>query len=209
MASVALLFLVVFGLNILPAFAPPTWLAMSMFGFKYPSMHAGLVALVAAAGATSGRLLLAHFAGRIVKSRFVSDAMRDNLAGVGAIVRTRRSLSVAVFLLFAFSPLPSNALFLAYGLTRAPLTLLAVPFFLGRFASYAVAFAGGAMVSRRFESQMTDWGPWFWVYFALVQVALLALVYGFARVDWRRTVQDRRLRWMSFSPRAGAPRSET
>jgi len=39
--------------------------------------------------------------------------------------------------LFAFSPLPSNVLFLAYGLTTAPLHLLAIPFFIGRMVSYA------------------------------------------------------------------------
>ena len=196
MFELALLFVVVFGLNVLPAFAPPTWLAMSAFGFQYPGMPTALVASVAAAGATCGRLLLACFAGRIMQSRFVRDAMRENLAVVAHAVRQRRAMSLAVVCTVAFSPVASNVLFLAYGLTRARLRLLAVLFFLGRFTSYAAAFAGGAMVSRYFESQLARWGAWLLIPFVLGQVALLGLVYAFAKVDWRKTREESHLRWL-------------
>jgi membrane protein YqaA with SNARE-associated domain len=196
-ASLALLFVVVFALNVPPAFAPPTWMAISVFGFRYPGTPTVLVALVAAAAATCGRIVLAQFAGRIVGSRFVSRAMKESLASVAEVVRQRRSGSVAIFLLFSVSPFPANVLFLGYGLTRAPLRLLAIPFFIGRCASYAVVFAGGALASRRFQSHIAGWNSWFWAYFVLVEVGLLALVYAFAKVDWRKTCEERRLRWIS------------
>ncbi len=195
MAPLVLLFLVVFALNVPPAFAPPTWMAISVFGMRYPGLNTALVALVAAGGATCGRMVLATMAGRIVASRFVSPAMRDNLASVAEVIRQQRSRSIGIFFVFAFSPLPSNVLFLSYGLTRAPLPLLAIPFFIGRCASYAALFAGVAVVSARFGPRMADWGPWLWAWFVVGQVVLLALVYVFAKVDWRRTVKERRLQW--------------
>ena len=85
-------------------------------------------------------------------------------------------------------------LFLAYGLTRAPLLLLAVPFFIGRFVSYAGAFAGGTLVSRWFEPELD--GPAWWLYFVLTQLLWLALVYVFARIDWRKSAKERRLHWL-------------
>lgn len=202
MTSLALLFLVVFALNVVPAFAPPTWMVLSFAGLKYPEANAWLVALVAALGATGGRVVLARFARRIVGSRWVPAPMRDNLDTVAATIKRRQGASVLVFLLFAFSPLPSNVLFLAYGLTRAPLHLLAVPFLIGRFFSYAGAFAGGSLVSRWFAPELT--GAWWWLYFVLTQLVLLALVYAFAKIDWHRSAVERKLRWLPRSTPARA-----
>jgi len=112
----------------------------------------------------------------------------------------RRAASAVAFLLFAFSPLPSNVLFLAYGLTTAPLHLLAIPFFIGRVVSYAVAFAGGSALSQHFESEMSWTGSW--LYFVLSQLAMLAFVYAFTRVDWHKTRIDRRLRWLPKDAKA-------
>ena len=66
MTSLALLFLVVLTLNVVPKFAPPTWMVLSFVGLKHPEVNPWLVALVAALGATCGRVVLAHFARRIV-----------------------------------------------------------------------------------------------------------------------------------------------
>ncbi|MEP6607983.1 MAG: hypothetical protein ABJA83_04830 [Burkholderiaceae bacterium] len=191
-----LLFLAIFALNVIPAFAPPTWMALSFFGFKHPDAQFWLVALVAASAATCGRLVLVHFAKRIVRTRWLRPAMRENLAAVAEAIERRRATSVVAFLLLALSPLPSNILFLAYGLTGAPLRLLAVPFFVGRLVSYAVAVEGGSLVARHFESELTGAGHWAWIYFVAVQLALLALLYGFTRVDWRKALAEKRLRWL-------------
>ena len=193
MDSLALLFLLVFALNVVPAFAPPTWMAMSLFGFRNPDADLWLVGLVAAVAATGGRLVLAHFAQRIAASRWVGASLRDSLGGLAELIERRRTASALAFLFFAFSPLPSNALFLAYGLTRAPLRLIAVPFFIGRVASYAVALAGGSLASQHFDTETLGAGSW--LYFLATQLSLLAIVYAFTRVDWRRTLQRRRLRW--------------
>ena len=206
MASLTLLFLVVFALNVVPAFAPPTWMAMSLFGFRNPDTNLWLVALVAATAATGGRVVLAHLAQRVVHSRWAGPATRDNLAVVAKMIERRRAASIVAFLLFAFSPLPSNVLFLAYGLTTAPLYLLAIPFFIGRVVSYAVAFAGGSALSQHFESEMSWTGSW--LYFVLSQLAMLALVYAFTRVDWHKTRIDRRLRWLPKDAKAAMPSAD-
>ena len=195
MATLPVLFLVVFGLNVLPAFAPPTWMVISFVGLKYPDANPWLVALVAAVAATGGRLVLAHFARRIVSSRWVGSSVRDNLEVVAEAVQRRKTASVVGFLVFAFSPLPSNALFLAYGLTRAPLKLLVIPFFIGRFLSYAGAFAGGTLLSRWLDPELE--GPAWWLYFLGTQLLWLGLVYAFAKIDWRRSGKERRLRLLA------------
>ena len=194
MTSLTLLFLLVFVLNVIPAFAPPTWMAMSMFGFAYPDLHPWLVAIVAASAATCGRLLLAHMAQRIVRSRWAQGSMQENLATLADMIKRRRAASAVAFLMFAFSPLPSNFLFVAYGLTRAPLWLLAAPFFIGRTISYGLAFEGGSVAFDHFGDM--GGGIWVWVYFGATQLVMLGMLYMFAKIDWRATLAARRLRWL-------------
>ncbi len=201
MASLALLFAVVFVLNVLPAFAPPTWMVLSFVGLRYADANVWLIAGIAASAATAGRMLLARCAHRIADSRWVGAGLRDNLSVVAETIGRRRAASALSFLLFAFSPLPSNALFLAYGLTRAPLWLLALPFFVGRFVSYAAAFAGGVAAGRWFEPESLGAGSW--LYFVITQLAVLGTVWAFTRIDWRRTRRERRLRWLKSKPAPG------
>ena len=52
------LFIAIFALNLLPAFAPPTWTAMSFIGLTMPSIDFVSLAIVAAAAATFGRITL-------------------------------------------------------------------------------------------------------------------------------------------------------
>ena len=195
MTVLLLLFLLVFVLNVLPAFAPPTWMLLSFFGLRFPDGNGWSVALVAAVAATAGRSVLALLSRRITRSRWMPEAVRANLGAVAASIEKRRATSSTAFLLFAFSPLPSNALFLAYGLSGASLPLLALPFFVGRFVSYLVAFSGGAAVAERFDLDLT--GRASVLYFIASQLASLALVYAFTRVDWRRSWRERRLRWVA------------
>jgi hypothetical protein len=49
----ATLFAVVWVLNVIPAFAPPTWMALSWVGFNHPLVDPFAVALVAATAPTS------------------------------------------------------------------------------------------------------------------------------------------------------------
>lgn len=56
-------------LNIMPAFAPPTWMLLSFFGLRFPDANPWIVALLAASAATCGRCMLAAFAQRLNRSR--------------------------------------------------------------------------------------------------------------------------------------------
>lgn len=168
---------------------------MSMLGFAYPDLHLWLIAIVAASAATSGRSVLAQLAQRIVRSRWAHGNVQENLDALADMIVRRRTTSAVAFLAFAFSPLPSNFLFIAYGLTRAPLWLLASPFFLGRTISYGLALEGGSVAFNHFGD--TGNKIWVWVYFGVTQVLMLGMLYLFAKIDWRATLKAHRPRWMN------------
>ena len=83
-------------------------------------------------------------------------------------------LTFGLFLFYAFTPLPSNYLFIAYGLTTMPFVRLLVPFFIGRFVSYYFWAMSAVAVSRKLELEETDAMAYFGVYFVLTQLCFWA-----------------------------------
>ncbi|WER44660.1 hypothetical protein CupriaWKF_09905 [Cupriavidus sp. WKF15] len=192
-AGLLVLAVVVFGLNLMPAFAPPTWMVMSWIGFSLPEANPALLALAAACAATAGRLVLAQMAFTLVRQRWMREDDRRNIDVVGQWLGRRKSMTVGFMLAYAFSPFPSNYLFIAYGLTGMRLWMIGLPFFAGRFISYFL-WTHLAQVGSRYLDTDLD-GAYFGLYFVLSQLLLLAVVYLFTRVDWVCLLHERRLRW--------------
>lgn len=202
LTEAAALFAIVFALNVIPAFAPPTWMALSWVGFSHPLGNPFLVAAIGALAATAGRIVLATFA-RVIRRRFMSDAMRDNIDVIKESLERHRTLTFSGLLIYAFGPFPSNYLFIAYGLTSLPLWLAAVPFFIGRCVSYSFFVFTASEVSQRLSVEATEAQPYFGVYFVVSQILLLGVVVALARIDWRHLLTAKRLRWMRRADSGG------
>jgi hypothetical protein len=200
MPSIVLLFCAVFLLNLVPAFAPPTWMVFSYLGFRNPTSNVALLAVVGAGAATIGRLTLAKLAHVVIRQRFLSDATKQNVDSIREGLKGRRKLTFGVFLFYAFSPLPSNYLFIAYGLTTMELKLIALPFFLGRSVSYAFWGLTSSAVSRRISMEYGQTLPYLGAYFIVSQLLLLYLIYLFTQVDWRMLFVEKKLRLIRKKP---------
>ena len=95
---------------------------------------------------------------------------------------------------YAISPLPSNYLFIAYGMTSLPILLLALPFFIGRLLSYAFWLKTASTLGDRLDLDWFDSGYYFVGYFLLSQLLLVPVIYGFTRIDWHALFVERRFR---------------
>jgi hypothetical protein len=191
----AVLFILVFILNVIPAFAPPTWMTLSFVGFSTPDMPVSVLALTGATAATLGRVVLAKLSRAILRGRFLSEPTRENIAAIKVSLEKRRVLTFGMFLAYAFSPLPSNYLFIAYGLTTLRLAFIVVPFFIGRVASYSFWVTTASIVGQRMEMDSTESASYVGLYFILSQLLLVPAIYIFTRIDWRAALEERRLRW--------------
>ena len=200
MRAIVLLFFVIFGLNIIPAFAPPTWMVFSYIGFRYVTVNVAFLAVVGATAATMGRIVLAKMARIVIRQRFMRDRTRENIDSIREYLQPRRKLTFGVFLFYAFTPFPSNYLFIAYGLTTMKLRMIALPFFLGRSVSYSFWGLTASTVARRITLESTDVLSYLSVYFVASQILLLSLIYIFMRVDWRMLVKERKFRWAAKAP---------
>ena len=205
-STLVLLFGLIFGLNVIPAFAPPTWMAVAFIGFEFPATNTVLLALVAATAATLGRITLAKLSRWLVREKLLSDPHRKNIDNIKERLEKRAVLTVGVFLFYALSPLPSNFLFIAYGLTGLPLLRIALPFFIGRTASYSFFILSGAAAGRRFHIDSIKSAFYASAWFIVSQVALLGGLYAFTRVDWKTLFDEHRLLWI---PKPSTPADES
>jgi membrane protein YqaA with SNARE-associated domain len=196
---IAVLFIVVFVLNVLPAFAPPTWATMSFIGLAIPNIDVLLLASAAATAATCGRIVLAKLSRGIVRERLLSEQSRRNVDAIKTAIENQRTITIGTFLGYSLSPLPSNYLFIAYGLTSLPIAFLSVPFFIGRFLSYAFWTRTASTIGDWLDWDWFESAPYFLAYFLLSQLLLIPVIYAFTRIDWRALFAERRLKWLDNS----------
>jgi hypothetical protein len=194
MTMLLVLFLVVFALNVIPAFAPPTWMTLSFIRLTIPSVHVVSLAVVGATAATFGRVVLAKLSRVIIRQKILSEEVRLNVDAIKQGIESRKALTSTVFIAFALSPLPSNYLFIAYGMTALPIALLALPFFVGRVLSYSFWVMTASALGDRLNLDAVESASYFGVYFIVSQLLLVPVMYGFARVDWHAAFAERKFK---------------
>jgi MFS family permease len=188
------IFLVVFLLNVIPIFAPPTWSVLSFIAIRFNS-NIVLLAVVGAVAATLGRLVLAKLSTVIVRRKFLSDDTRKNIDAVKERLESKKKLTFSLLLFYAFSPFPSNHLFIAYGLTALKLKLIAIPFLLGRVVSYAFWAFTASSVAQLLNYESVTSRSFFSYYFVASQLFGLLTIYVFTKIDWRRVFEEKRFSW--------------
>ena len=178
--------LCIFGVNLLPAFGPPTWAVLIFFRLN-SDLAAVPLGLLGALAAAAGRLALAT-ASRRFRGRFSAKRL-ESLEAAEEVLAGSRGKALAGLGLFALSPVPSAQLFVAAGLLRVPLVPLTAAFFAGRLVSYSL-YVGAASAARgSLGSVMTDaFASPFGVAMQLVMLLLLVLL---VRVDWARVLASR------------------
>jgi membrane protein YqaA with SNARE-associated domain len=153
LVQLALALGVVFAVNLLPAFGPPTWAVLVFFSLDFDLPAVPLV-LGGALAAASGRFLLANGARRL-RPR-LSNARLEHLDRAQRAARANRLRAAAGLGLFALSPVPSGQLFVAAGLMTVPLLPLTVAFFVGRLVSYSIYVAVATVAEHSLGSVLLD-----------------------------------------------------
>lgn len=171
----------VFGLNLLPAFGPPTWTLLVLFRLNW-GLHPVPLVVIGALSAGSGRLVLAVVTRR-VRGRLPGKHVA-NLQAAGNYLTGHKGRAAAGLAVFAVSPLPSAQLFEAAGLLSVPLMPLTAAFFVGRLVSYSLYVGAAHAADRKFGSvfRSTLSSP----YGIALEVAMVVGVVLLARIDWAK-----------------------
>ncbi len=180
--------LLLIGVNAAPLLMPPTWIVLSTFYALDPTFDPIWLALVGATGATIGRFILkriSHLFRRIMGSQ-----QKNNLDIIGNFLNKRKFGYVLTSFVFAATPLPSNMLFVAYGLMRAKSIGLYIGFWIGRVISYYIMVSISQVVLlpflELFENRLIG---------ILIADALgIGVVIFFTFIDWGLLLTQRKFK---------------
>ena len=182
MTEYLLLFAIVLGVNLMPAFGPPTWSIIVLYGFN-SDLPVPAIVLTGAAAAALGRFGLAHGT-RLVRP-WLSDRTRHNLEAAREALEKNKRRGLLALGLFALSPVPSAQLFEAAGLTGVRLLPFTLAFFAGRLVSYSI-YAGSAKAVEHLTLGATFRDALTSPLGIALQVVMLAGLVALAKVDWTR-----------------------
>lgn len=188
--QIVVVMLAVYGINVAPAFAPPTWSLLVYFRLVF-GLPIPVLVILGAALAALGRLTLAcafrRLAARLPANR------RARAVALGARLSGRAGL-VSLLLFFLVSPVPSNALFEAAGLAHLRLRSLTAAFLIGRLVSYTL-YLIAASAARQSLQAVVEQGLVSWPALAVGLVSVAGVV-SVVAVDWIRVID-----WMQLKAR--------
>ena len=184
------IFLLLIGINAAPILMPPTWIVLSSFFALDSSLDPLLLALVGATGATIGRLILKNLSSFF--RRFVGKEQKSNLDAIGNFLNRKKFGYVLTSFLFAATPLPSNMLFVAYGMMKAKSIGLYFGFWLGRVLSYYIMITVSSVVLAPFLELFEDKI----IGILLADVVGIGVVVVFTCINWQTLLLERKLRFV-------------
>ena len=181
-----ILFLLI-GLNTAPLLMPPTWIVLSSFYALDPTLDPLSLALVGATGATIGRFFLKSM------SKFfrglVGKEQKSNLDAIGEFLNRKKFGYILTSFLFAATPLPSNMLFVAYGMMRAKSIGLYVGFWFGRIISYYIMITISKAVLTPFLTLFEDR----YIGILVADGLGIGVVILFTCIDWKVLLLERKI----------------
>lgn len=179
------LIIIIFGINVIPAFMPPTWIILAFFYTHYhlaffPTVILGVIA------ATAGRTVLALLARH--SKPFLSHQFIQNYESLGTVLQAKKKVTIPLILGYAFSPLSSNNLFIIAGLSNLNLAIVSGSFFLGRLISYTFWVTFSYHMPQRLEDifsrDLTNIG-------AFISAAIsIVVIYVLGKINWTKLLQQ-------------------
>ncbi len=184
------IFLVLIAINASPILMPPSWIVLTSFYLLDPNLNIVLLSIVGATGATIGRFFLKKISGLFRK--FVGEEQKSNLDIIGDYLNKKKFGYLIASFLFGATPLPSNILFITYGLMRAKSMGIYIGFWFGRVLSYIIMIYFGNAVLKPFieifEDRLTG--------ILLVDLVGVVVIIFFASINWSLLITKRKLKFV-------------
>ena len=184
------IFLVLIGVNASPILMPPSWIVLTSFYLLDPSLNVFILAVVGATGATIGRYFLKKISGLF--RRFVGEEQKSNLDIIGEYLNNKKYGYVIASFLFGATPLPSNFLFITYGLMRAKSFGIYIGFWFGRVISYIIMiYFGNAVLTpflEIFEDRLTG--------ILIIDAVGIGVIVLFASVNWTVLITQKKIKFV-------------
>ncbi|WOV92462.1 MAG: hypothetical protein R1F52_04915 [Candidatus Nitrosoabyssus spongiisocia] len=188
--SYAGIFFLLILLNAAPLLVPPTWIVLASFYVLDPTLSPIVLSLVGATGATIGRFALKELSVHLRK--LAGSDHKLSIDAIGKYFEKKRFGYAIVSFLFAATPLPSNMLFVAYGIMKAKGPSIYFGFWCGRLISYYILISVSNIVLvpfiQLFEDRILG--------IIVIDILGICVVIFFLCINWITLIQDHKLKFV-------------
>jgi membrane protein YqaA with SNARE-associated domain len=183
-----LVFVIILGVSAAPILTPPTWMIVtSAYVLSDNSLNPLLLAMLAATAATAGRVIILKYSS--LGRNKLSERRKASLKRLECFLQNKRYGYFLGTLIFAVTPLPSNMLFISYGLMNVKSIGIVAGFWIGRVAVYLLMmFISGFIFTPLASIAQDNFIGVLITDIAGILMTIFALV-----IDWEKAIYERRL----------------
>ena len=180
-------FFIIFVISVIPILTPPTWIVIVSAYSLNDQLNPILLSMIGASAAIAGRLILLQLS--TVGRKAINDHRKNSLDRFRKYLEKKRYGYLIGTLLFALLPLPSNMLFISYGLMKAKSIGIVVGFWLGRFLAYFIMINLSQYFFNSFKDILnTDTQSLVFIDIVGIIMTLFMLL-----IDWNTLLSDHKL----------------
>jgi hypothetical protein len=181
-------FLLIFVMNVIPFFMPPTWIVLSTLYFLFPQhFNPILLAFTGAFASTFGRVILSRIG--VASRGLMGEERKRSMDRAGKALRSKKYGGFLLSFLFALSPLPSNVYFLTIGTMKCHYFSVFLGFWLGRLIIYGVTIN---IAHIAFNSLAEVLASQIQAVIIVDSLGIISMII-FAFIDWEKLIQERRI----------------
>lgn len=152
-----------------------------------PALDAVLLSVIGASAATLGRFLLMRFSS--IGRKVINDERKSSLNKLKNYLEKKKYGYFLGTMLFALLPLPSNMLFVSYGLMKVRSLQIIAGFWIGRFLVYLLMI----YLSTNILLSITDkidlsFASLIWIDVAGIIMTILILL-----IDWNKLIFEKKI----------------
>lgn len=180
-------FFIIFVISVIPILTPPTWIVIVSAYSLNDQLNPILLSMIGASAAIAGRLILLQLS--TVGRKAINDHRKNSLDRFRKYLEKKRYGYLIGTLLFALLPLPSNMLFISYGLMKAKSIGIVVGFWLGRFLAYVIMIN----LSQYFFNSFKDILNADTLSLIFIDIAGIIMTLFMLLIDWNTLLSDHKL----------------
>lgn len=184
------IFFLLIAMNASPILMPPTWIVLSSFYTIDPSFDILTLSVVGATGALIGRIILMYVS-RFFR-RFMGTERKSNLDTLAEYIKKKKYGYFSASFLFAITPLPSNLLFMAYGIMRVKNIAIFAGFWVGRAIAYYVMISISTVTLKPFLELFDD----SLVGVLVTDIGSIIMIVIFACINWNKLITAKKLEFV-------------
>ena len=184
------IFFLLVAMNASPILMPPTWIVLSSFYTIDPTFNILALSIVGASGALVGRIILMYIS-RFFR-RFMGTERKSNLDLLADFLKKKKYGYFSASFIFAITPLPSNLLFMAYGIMRVKNISLFAGFWLGRAIAYYVMISISTVTLKPFLELFDD----SLVGILITDIGSIVMIVIFACINWNKLITAKKLEFV-------------